>query len=727
MGLSFLAPLFFAGLGLLAAPFLIHQIRRPEREPMKFSSLLFIPDVPKEVIERRRVQHILLMLMRMALLLLLVFAFARPYWKAQASFSGADGPIMHLVMLDTSYSMGVGRTFDRAKSDALKIISDVALGEQVAVMTFGGSQTLAAPLATVADPNGGTIDSAREAINRASLTQERTIYLPALEAAQRHFTAAREFAGLENNRTVVHLISDYRKSGMPHRGSGWKLPANVELNTIVVSDDPWENFAVADSGIRKFPNGDLRIVAKVRNWSDQDVDDLTVTLQVNGQEIGENEVSVKAGSATQTSFRYIPENDGPIDGILSLEEDDLLVDNTRYFTWNPPRKSRVAIVTDDVGTNRWPSHRFFEQALPNSNDMPWTTETIQVDELDDIILHPARHPKIIIVSHLDGLTTKAARSLREYMEAGGHVLFTVNESVPPADLNRLLLADTGVEAQDWAYPQRRDTQFDVMSWINLDHPMFLVFNGTKYNDFSSLRFYNHLKLNVADEENSGATVLARFDNDNPALIEIAIDQGKLMLWPFAVQLDWTNLPKTARFVPLLHETLYALSGFSDGNTQREVGQRVIRDMIAVDESGNSTVRLPGQTANATVTLNDPTSIQRLRLDVAGFFRSRSQSGSNWTITEAVNVDASEGDDTIVSATEFELKMAAAPMLEANTKEAGVVGLNIDSFGNIIEREYGRNLLLIIFILVLVESVYMTLLSRRNPRNISTAGQGGNRE
>ena len=66
MGLSFIAPLLFAGLGLLVGPYLIHQIRRPDREPVKFSSLLFIPDVQKEVIERKRIQHILLMAMRMA-------------------------------------------------------------------------------------------------------------------------------------------------------------------------------------------------------------------------------------------------------------------------------------------------------------------------------------------------------------------------------------------------------------------------------------------------------------------------------------------------------------------------------------------------------------------------------------------------------------------------------------------------------------------------------------
>jgi len=78
MPLAFLAPLFLGGLALLVAPWLIHQIRRPERQTTRFSSLMFIPPTRKEVIERRRLQHILLMLLRMAMLVFLALAFARP-------------------------------------------------------------------------------------------------------------------------------------------------------------------------------------------------------------------------------------------------------------------------------------------------------------------------------------------------------------------------------------------------------------------------------------------------------------------------------------------------------------------------------------------------------------------------------------------------------------------------------------------------------------------------
>ena len=62
MGL--LVPLFAFGVALIGIPYFVHRIRRPERETVRFSSLMFVPDVKREVIERRRIQHIVLMLLR---------------------------------------------------------------------------------------------------------------------------------------------------------------------------------------------------------------------------------------------------------------------------------------------------------------------------------------------------------------------------------------------------------------------------------------------------------------------------------------------------------------------------------------------------------------------------------------------------------------------------------------------------------------------------------------
>ncbi len=226
MGLSLLAPLFVAGAGLLIAPYLIHQIRRPEREPIRFSSVMFIPNVQKEVIERRRIQHLLLMLLRMLLLLLLAAAFSRPYWKALAADDGERGPTRHAVLLDTSYSMGTRGVFERARRAAREAIADIEPGDAISVMTFSETLHVAAPFESQTDPEAGSKEAARRAVDAARVSNDGTSYVNALELAYQHASSSADKSG-GGERLILHVISDFQKSGMPKRHTGWKLPPTL--------------------------------------------------------------------------------------------------------------------------------------------------------------------------------------------------------------------------------------------------------------------------------------------------------------------------------------------------------------------------------------------------------------------------------------------------------------------------------------------------------------------
>ena len=129
MGFAFLTPLILGGLSLLALPWILHQIRRPEREPHVFSSLMFVPNIKKEIIERRRLQHLLLMLLRMLVLLLLVFAFSRPALWSYIPLDVPDEAEWHVILLDTSYSMGAQNHFARAREEAIRILDDLRPGQ----------------------------------------------------------------------------------------------------------------------------------------------------------------------------------------------------------------------------------------------------------------------------------------------------------------------------------------------------------------------------------------------------------------------------------------------------------------------------------------------------------------------------------------------------------------------------------------------------------------------
>src|SRR2546429_8733742 len=105
--MSFLAPLFFIGLGAIAVPVLVHLIQRERKRVIQFPSLMFVQKIPYQSVRRRRIRHWALLMMRCAALLLIVAAFARPFLKQEIAAAAAVGrPRGAGDLLRTAAAMG---------------------------------------------------------------------------------------------------------------------------------------------------------------------------------------------------------------------------------------------------------------------------------------------------------------------------------------------------------------------------------------------------------------------------------------------------------------------------------------------------------------------------------------------------------------------------------------------------------------------------------------------
>src|SRR5262252_1388838 len=121
--MSFLAPLFLAGLGAIAVPIVIHLIQRERKRVVEFPSLMFIRRIPYQSVRRRRVRHWWLLLMRAAAIALLVLAFSRPLFRQRAiAAAAATGAREIVVLLDQSASMGYGDHWKKAQDAARAVV-----------------------------------------------------------------------------------------------------------------------------------------------------------------------------------------------------------------------------------------------------------------------------------------------------------------------------------------------------------------------------------------------------------------------------------------------------------------------------------------------------------------------------------------------------------------------------------------------------------------------------
>ena len=70
MSISFLAPLFLAGLAALAIPLIVHLTHSARKTVVKFPSLMFVRQIPFRSVRRQHIQHWFLFLLRSAAVIL---------------------------------------------------------------------------------------------------------------------------------------------------------------------------------------------------------------------------------------------------------------------------------------------------------------------------------------------------------------------------------------------------------------------------------------------------------------------------------------------------------------------------------------------------------------------------------------------------------------------------------------------------------------------------------
>src|SRR3954469_3847294 len=117
--MAFLAPLFFVALAGLAIPVLLHLTQREKKQVVRFPSLMFVRKIPYQSVRRRKIQHWLLLAVRLTALALIILAFTRPLvMRANTPVAPGTGAREVVLLLDTSYSMGYGDRWERARAAA---------------------------------------------------------------------------------------------------------------------------------------------------------------------------------------------------------------------------------------------------------------------------------------------------------------------------------------------------------------------------------------------------------------------------------------------------------------------------------------------------------------------------------------------------------------------------------------------------------------------------------
>ncbi len=550
-GLGFLAPLFVAA-GIVGAsiPIILHLLNRERARRLVFSTVRFIQMSHQTNVRRHKLKRLLLLLMRILILALLGVAFARPFLAAAPVITQKVGGKRNaIIILDTSYSMQYEETFEKAKEEGVKILNGFDSTDAACLILSSDSARVVAPL-------GSEFSHIRSALNTAEATYKPTDYLDALQ------TADEVLQSIAIGQKQVYLIGDMQKRGWDNFIETDKLNPDVQIEFVNVGVEQSQNLAITGLSVPPVVLNEQQashLVARVHNFGDEPVENLPVSLFIDGNVIHTIELDIEPDDMVDAVFRVDFKNEATHTGWVELPEDALEVDNRRYFTLQSLQAIKVHAIRNQSrteGSYQKTETFFMKMAFAAGSD------AVPIDFSESTTVPNAEtlaRADVLILADVPRLSPAEAGRIKNYVAAGGGLILTVGNNLDADAYEQHLGGETGlmpcnfVQAVGDAFDRQ---QFRVLATIEYEHPIFAPFKEPNHGDFGKARFYRFYQaVPTAD-----ADVIAAYDDGSPALFEKRYgDLGRVLCFTSTIDRDWNDLPIRAVYLPFLHESIKYLA------------------------------------------------------------------------------------------------------------------------------------------------------------------------
>jgi Aerotolerance regulator N-terminal/von Willebrand factor type A domain len=665
---SFLAPLFLAGLAALSIPVIIHMINRERRDVVQFPSLMFLQRIPYRSVRRQKLRHILLLVLRCVALAIVVTAFARPFVRKQgATRAGGAGARELVVLVDRSYSMGASDHWTRAQSAARRAVATLGPTDRATIVAFDDdAAAVTPPTRDVATLNG--------AIAALRPGSEATRYAPPLKLA------SQILAGSNLPRREVVLISDFQRLGWTVRDE-ISFPAGTLITNVDIAagDTAVANAAVADVNVQRSEGVRDRatIAARLTNTGPTPLANVDATLELNGRVAETRRVVIPARGAVQVRFAPIAIPSGTSAGIVRLATSpagtttNMLAADDRYF-FTIAAEAGVSVLVVEPSTPRENQSLFLTRALA-IGDRP----SFRIDVRKTGGLAPADLDgrSLIIFDEVPPPVGDGATRLRDFVNNGGGVLVVAGDQLPSnawqGEWSNALPGPIG------SVVDRGGDAGGTLAWIDYDHPVFDVFNAPRSGDFATARFLRYRRLTVRPDSGarraggvadtaSGSHVLARFDDGNPALVEHRVGRGKVLIWTSTLDSYWNDLALQPVFLPFVHQVAKYAGRYSGARPWFTAGEVLDLSRHAELMAGSGASRQSGADAIVVESPNGaktrlPSSNEGLvPLHEQGFYEIRPEGAARGMGQRlAVNLDPAEANLARIDPEELKASVLAS--------------------------------------------------------------------
>jgi hypothetical protein len=622
--MSFLTPLFFLGVAALAAPILVHLVRRTRARRVQFPALVFVRQVPQRTIRRRTLQNLLLLLLRCLAILLIVIAFTRPFFTGGSAAKDNSAAGATVILVDNSLSMRREGLFAEAQRRAEAALDETRIDEQVALLGFDKRYTVVNRFTT--DKN-----RLRAAVSSLSAGWDGTDYEQALRGAE---SLLSEIVTTGPKRIV--MISDFQAPGWTQASATFKLASNTQLTTLDVGgNSPPANVAITNVEAHGVVFGQKyldNLVVHVSNFSDTPKDHIQVDFQINDQTIEKRDISLNSRDSRVVEFTGFNLNEGVNRCTIDIGTSDFAPDNRFYFTLRRETPAKALIV--ESATRGRSDSLHLQSALTTNEDLPFTftlksTGSVDPTSISDYVL--------VVLNDTGALSPALAETLARFVEAGGQIIVSTGPQTQVDSFNTSLQRITPATLREAVQP--KFGQSVAITEVKFDHPIFEVFQES--GRLASANVIGYFR----SEPSTNAAVLARFEDGSPALVEGRTGKGRVMLFTSSLGPSWNDLPLTPLYLPFIHQ-MVRYAGTREENPWYGLGQTFT--VAKGKEAAPPPVDTPSG-ARLSESRLTPDGDLLVTAQEPGFYRLRYNGQPGFA---AVDTDGAEGDFTKLNFNEF---------------------------------------------------------------------------
>ncbi len=565
--MNFINPGILIGLIAASIPLLIHFLNRSRSRNIPFSTLSFLKELQQQKIKRLKIKQLLLLIIRTLIILLLVLAFARP--TLQGTLSGvleSNAKSSLAVILDNSYSMNaVAETqslLDRAKIKAEALVASIQQGDN-------------AYFVSVTDTSQALEGGKRPG---EFISEKIESLQPGYKTGNLSAAIQKAHSLLQQSRDVnkeIYIFSDLQSF-------------TIAQDTVSIHDASVNAFAipVRSSSIHNIGIKNLNIISTMLekeklvelqveffNSGKHATENTLAELFVNDEKAAQTLLQLQPNVSAVETFKFVLNKAGFINGCVKLEDDDLAMDNNRYFSIYVPEQIKAGLVYTNpkdadlltMALNpRYVEMNRFALDMINSSDF----STSRISGYDVLVL-------VDIMTVPNNMVDK----IYTFVQNGGGLVLVLGPHTDIQAFNRFLaqLRLPNIKSSIGNSISTEYTSFSLGA-MDFSHPLFYGMFENVNTDFDKPRFGY---ANVMDVNQSFERIFD-FSTGDPYLFKKTLGEGTILVLTSGLQPDITDLSRRTLFAPLMNRIVqYAGSKYKTDSLSTMVGG-VLRTLLAVE-------------------------------------------------------------------------------------------------------------------------------------------------